>query len=580
MKLEVNGIEADVSNSVIAINRTAINLENLSLRQIDFTNRFKLPKSNVNKQIFGSPQIMNSNNNGFDLLYDAKLIDQFFLFNGKGKLTEFDKKYFSFQLIEASREFFDDLNKPIYDLDFEDDDFTYNSANFTALNTPGTSVFVWPLISMHEDKSSAKLTRTYVRPCFLFKIILNKIFTSRDWTLEYDEDFIDSIGLSSNHKTFKVTSYQKTINTTYSVGGTDNIDNLDTNDFEHGVTTASETIDISDTSTAFRFRGLITTDADMTITIKGTASPSGDIKQEVIQLFEGINNIDFTSDKFSTDDANHSIEFIISGTGDIIFTDCLLYTIIEEEDFADLSTNPLDDYRVKAYDNLPNLNQIDIFRAAIIWTNSIIVPDSLNKKIELKTLKFQSLLNSKDWSEKYSSHSEKVKNYYSSYGQVNYLEYDNDETISYILGRGQFEINNEGLKDTNTLITMPFSASRDIEISSKTLAEFFIYEDTQRIEDNDLNRRVVYIYQSGSYYGRFTDLDFTTIISQYYKDLFDSMKRLRLVNCEMNLNKLDVLGYDFRELVYIAYFKSYFIVLSIDDFIPNKLTNVKLLKYL
>lgn len=580
MNLEINGILCDNTDSIIALTRNAINLDNLTLRQIDFTNRFRLPKTNINKRIFGFPEIMNSNNTGMDILYNAKLVDQIFLFNGKGFLTDINDKYFEFQLSEASRAFFDDLNKPIHDLDFEDDDFIYNASNYTALNAPSDSVFVWPVMSMHQDRLTGQLSRTYIRPHFLFKTILNKIFTSRNWNLTYSEsDLLDYIALSSNHKTFYVTSFQKTLNTTYTVTTTSNITGLNSNDFLYNIFAISTELDLEDFSTIFRFRGTIIASSDFTITIKGTTT-TGDITQEVINIPQGTNQIDFTSDKFETDEDHHYIQFILTGSGTIQFSDCLLYTLHNETDLGDLSTNPLDNYLVKAYDNLPELNQIDIFRAAMVYTNSIIVPDSFGKSIELKSLKNLSKLNNYDWSEKFNNKSENIENQLNGYAQKNYLAYDNDDTIPEILGRGQFLINNEALQDEITVIDVPFAASKDIIIDSKTMAFYRIYDDSARLED-ELNPRIVFLYEnSGTYYAKFETLDFIVIKTAYYQNIFDSFERLRVIQGEFNLNKLDVYGFDFTKVVYIEYFKSHFMVISIDDFIPGKLTKVKLLKFL
>ena len=101
MRLEINGTEADLGNNIIALTRRVIDLNNLSFRNIDITNKLKLPKSNINQQIFDSADRVGTNGDGLDVLYKSKIIDQFFIFNGLGFLNEANNTY-NFQLSESS----------------------------------------------------------------------------------------------------------------------------------------------------------------------------------------------------------------------------------------------------------------------------------------------------------------------------------------------------------------------------------------------------------------------------------------------------------------------------------------------
>lgn len=593
MRLEINGIEADVTQ-LITLTRQVIDIENMATRLVDVTNSFSLPKTNVNQQIFESGDIVGSDNNKIDGFFTAKIIDQFFLFNGYGYINEINGSY-KFQLIELSKSIFDNMNKPIKELDFESDDFTYNIAGYNSLKLLSSSVWVWPIISMHEKKTSTETViptttnanLTYLRPSFRLKTILDKAFEDNNWSITYDP-LIDQLAISSNHENFYVTSYQKTLDVTYNPAGTPvNLTGLNTNDFENVISTTNTVINIGTIKTRFRLRGTIITNATITIIFKGTSSVAGDVTTEQLTIYSGTNEVDYTTGYFETSDAGHNIEIFINGTGSIEFDDTLVYTIIEEEDLGDLSTNQLIGYRVKAYDNLPEIDQIDIFRLTLVITNSVIIPSSLDKSIELKNLNYSKNYNY-DWSDKFVQGSENIKNILPEYAQTNYLEYDNDETVNPRLGRSSFIVNNTVLKDEQSFITLNFGASNEVDVSGQTIAHFNIYglnpevgaTDYKRI--NTLNKRLVYCYNDGGgtyTLARFLQVDWGTIKANYYEKFFNSLYRLRYIEAYFNLNKLDVLGFDFERLVYVDYFKSNFIVLGIEDFRADRFTKVKMLKY-
>lgn len=585
MELEVNGYGVDLGTAIIAISRAAIDIDNLSLKKIDITNSFDLPKTQNNNQIFNSPYVINSDNDNLDRAYPAKLIDQFFIFNGKGFLKELANTY-KFQLAEKSKEFFNDLNQEIKKLDFESDDFQYNTTSYNNLKLLSSSVFVWSIICQHEKKLEAKTLFAsgdaklkFTRPLFHFKTILDKIFTSRNWTLEYDEELLDQIAITSNAEQFFVTSYQKTLFGTIVISGIHVLDDLDTVDYSYNVYLSNTNLNIWNIKTAFRLRGQISCTSLIKITFK---SDNGtDVTSEEFYVNQETTEIDITTSEFESDTGNNFISIEFEGSGSITFYDTLLYTIIEEQDLGNFNDNELLQYYVKAYDNLPEIDQIEIFKDALILINGIIKPDSLNSKIVVKSLKSSSRLKSEDWSGKVNEESEKISPSFGNYARKNYLQYDNDETIDPIIGRNFFQVNNDSLKETYVAIEMRYSGSREVTINGYIMADMTIYSDTERL--NDLNHRLLYVYNDPTdtfTVARFSQLDWTNLKENYYSKFFDSLYRPRIITIEMNLNKLDVLGFDFLKIVYIEYFKSYFYVLSIDDFVPNELTKVKLLKFM
>lgn len=593
MRLEINGTEADLGANIIAITRQVIDLDNLSLRNIDITNRLRLPKSNVNQQIFNSADRVETNNDGLDLIYQSKIIDQFFIFNGIGTLNETNLRY-NFQLIEASKNLFKSLNDKINKLSYDDQDFTFNDANYDILKViDDDSIWVWPIVAMHEDTVESKTRFTsgdaglkWSRPMLNFKKILTDLIENQGWTINIDTDIIDRLAISANAQRFYVTSYQKTFNASYTLSGSQDLTGYNTNDFEFGVTTLFASFSIGNTPTAFKLRGPVIADTDVIFQVVATSTPSNKIITKEFKILEGQTDVDFTTSEFkpSDSDTGITIKVRLSGTGDFEFTDTLFYSIIEEQQLGNLSSNNLIGYRVKAFDNMPDKTQMDIFRTALIITNSIIEPNSFKKEINLKSLKFISKLKSKDWSSKFegTEGTYSIKNTISGYAQKNNLIYDNDESVAVDLGLDFFEIDNEISQDETDVLKIEFGASNEVEIEnqSKTIAHLLCYDDTERI--NELNDRIVYLFDDttpATYtMGRFIELDWRTLKETYYKTWFNSFNRLRIIEGYANLNKSDVINHDFIDLVYIDKFKSTFFVLIMDDYIAGELTKIKLLK--
>lgn len=587
MRLEISGKEVNITDQLIAISRAAINVDNITERKIDITNRFDLPDTNNNREILNSGQSLGSSSDGFDKLYPAKIIDQDFLFIGLAFVREYTNRVFKIQLTEGSKSFFDALNNKLTSLDLEDYDITFNQAAYDATKFLGqNTIWAWPVISMHQDNLVSKSRYTsgndglkYSRPSIRYDKLLDEIFESKGWTYSFEEDILQKLCISVNHEEFNVTSYQKTL--TQSITGNGDVDELDTNDFEKDVTTTDTTIDIGNLSTKFRIRGTITTTSAYQIQIQG--SDGVDTVIQTLNLEEGVNNIDYSSKIFSSDTGTNDISINVVGSGNIIFNDTLLYTIIEENAFGDLSTNPLLDYKVKVYDNLPDFKQIEIFRNLLLMTNSILEPSTLDKNINIRSLKKLNKNKSLDWSNKFETGSENIINRPSNLAQENELIYDNDDTVFESLGSSSFSVNISTIQDSLEFIKLDFGATNEVDLNSFDTAEFSIYDDTERVQD--INPRIIYMYNdndvSANYtIGRFTDLDWRMLKEEYYKNWFESLSRYRLVEGFADLRKLDVVGHDFMDLVYLDQFKSSFFVLEIEDYIPGRLTEVKLLKFL
>jgi hypothetical protein len=587
MKLKIDGENIDLGNNIVEITKQLFDFSDITQRYLGRTNMFSFPKTNINSEKLNNPSTVNSNNDSFQKFYNALLQDSnIFLFKGQGILKESNREY-KMQLIEDSKLFFDSLKGKLKDLYFESSDFTYNLSAYNTLKIENAGIWIWSVMSQHENKDVSKslLDTTpnlaFTRPWFRVSKILDAIFDNSDWSHEFTEtiDEFERAQISSNHKEFFVTDYQKTLDTTIAVSGTPvSLTGLDTNDFEQAdLTTTSTTIDIVTHESKFRFRGDVVVSGDVKIIVEAQSSPGTDdvFSQEFI-LDPNETTIDITTDAIKTDETNNIVQIIIDGTGSVEFQDTLLYTIIEEESLGEFQNNELTGFRVKVHDNMQDLSQIDFLQN--LWTQFGIIfdVDPYLKKIKFFTVKNINRLNSLDWSDKFIQDTDTIQGKIGKYGQINFMLYDNDDETGPNVGGSRFLIDDLTLENEKEIIKLFWGACKEAVVDTETQVDMPVYNDTERIFD--ANPRIA-TYRDGSTQAisQFNEISWTNLLSNYYS-ILNSLERTRFIECFMNLTRSDFVNYNFSKSVYIEFFKAYFMVQRIDSFIAGVPVKVELMK--
>lgn len=579
MEVKVNGQIIELGNSMPAITKKSVDINNPSARFVDFTNKFNLPYTNENAAKFEHPNLIGSSSRGLDKQYNVTIFDIFELFRGKGMLTEVDKDTIALQIIDNSKDLFNDLNAKINTVSWDDLDTTLTTAQIDALDTYDVDkIWFWGKTCLHQyalqvntDQTTGDARCKYSRPSLNVDAILKRAIVAAGYSFTASDL---NLALSCWHTNFYFTSYQKTFSTTYNPAGTLAITALNTNDFEQGVTTASTTIAIGTAKTIFRLRGTITSDAIVSLIIRATDDVDGTrITESKLNIGIGTNTVDFSTSEFQSDNGM-TIDVRLEGTGAVTI-DALLYTILSDKDF-DLSTNPFLNYKIKAYDNLPDLTFSDLFRLICVLGNKYHSIDTYNKTFSFDSLANLNKLKAVDWSDKFIIGSEKVSNEGKNLAKKNFLKYENDQTVNSELGWSYFETDNENLSDEKDYIKLNFGASNDVTINSVDLSHVKIYSDSTRIADQEIKPRVFVISGSALI---FEPLKWENLVESYYSNWFQSLYQPRIITGEFDLSKLDVLSWQEKQLVYIEYFKTVFIVLEISNFIPGRTTRVKLMRY-
>ena len=76
----------------------------------------------------------------------------------------------------------------------------------------------------------------------------------------------------------------------------------------------------------------------------------------------------------------------------------------------------------------------------------------------------------------------------------------------------------------------------------------------------------------------YSRLSFQDIITDYYQPIKSILNKSKLFQVDLNLTIKDVNDFDFRKLIYIDQFGSYFLVNKISNYVQNKLTRCELIK--
>lgn len=581
MELIIDGQIAELGSSYPAITKKSIDIDNPSARFIDITNKFQLPDTLKNREIFDSPKVIGSNNRSFDKLYTAILTDVFQIFRGKGFLDASTKDKYSFQIVDEGKEVFKALDIKLRDVSWDDKDTVLSTANIDLLDTADPdNCWVWGKLCLHQNALQINTDQTtgddrckYSRPSFYVQGLLKRAIENFGYSFSSS---LPDLAFSSFHTQFFFTSYEKKMTADYTPAGTLALSSLDTNDFEHtDLTVTSTTINIGISNTAFRLRGSITSNAAIDLIVRATDNVDNTkISESKLSLINGTQLVDFTTNEFQSDDG-YTIDIRFEGTGLISFTNLYLYTLLSDKT-ADLSVNPFLGYKIKVYDNLPELTYKDLYRLICVVSNQYHIIDNYNKTFGWGSLAQLSKLNSIDWSDKFVIGSENTMAKFGNLNKKNWLKYENDITVNPELGWYYFNSDNESFNEEGDYLVLKFGASNDVTINSNNISHIKVYNDTTRIPDQELAMRLFYV--SGTNLN-FAPINWENISTNYYLNWFNSLYRIRLITAEFNLSKLDVLKWHEKQLVYIDYFKTTFIVLEISNFIPKKLTKVKLLAY-
>lgn len=191
------------------------------------------------------------------------------------------------------------------------------------------------------------------------------------------------------------------------------------------------------------------------------------------------------------------------------------------------------------------------------------------------------------------------------YSQKNRFKYKyNDEDAQY--NDGLISINNVNINDEKTVIqSRIFTPERNTESLIDFQSNVYKFWNKEVKDDGSINYKALenrfYLLRSDDHTfslpttigseslnviqtissckkESYSRLKFQEIITDYYEPIESILNKSKIFHVDLNLSTKDVNDFDFRKLVYIDQFGSYFLVNKILNFIPNKLTRCELIE--
>lgn len=571
-ELTIDNQVVELGENNLVFSKSGYSFEDWLTKDIPYSERVTLPETSLLNSIFFRPFSPEITGQKFSKFHTFKYKDNGkIVFSGIAKLLKFNEsREYELQLLDSSFELFENLKDKLSALDFESSDFIFNSAAYTTLKVLNSSAWIWVASSMHEDKILSKNILSgnlaFSRPFFSVQRLVEKMFSVNGWSYELgiNASFFDNFVISAKNE-FVFTSYEKSFTGMETAG---NFDLSGPTFIKTDSLTGTDILNIT-YNTKLRFRGTANADNDFILQLSATGA---DPQTQTFILNQGSFDYDITTSEFK---AGSAVTMTLIGTGNVTFDSLLIYTIIDENDFGTISTAVFTDFKVKTYDNLPDIIQKDLFKNCLVKIGGFFTSDNLKKTLSINSVVSLSKLGALDFTDKFIEDSDNTTPLL-GYGKINYFVYNNSDLKPSNLGRGSFNIDNETIQDVIDIYTSIFAASPEVEITD-TMIDNTVYDDTERI--NSINDLIGY-YEvvSGYTVARFENLNGNNILSAFYSNFIAAIQRGEITESKFNLNKSDFFLFDFTKLIYLKQKKSVFYVLNVGNYSDNELTDVTLLK--
>ena len=266
--------------------------------------------------------------------------------------------------------------------------------------------------------------------------------------------------------------------------------------------------------------------------------------------------------------------------------------------------------KISAVDNLPNMTQTEFIKSMAKQFGIIFSTNSFTKTVQFRQFKdiYDNILNAKIWTDKLDSNSTNkqhiLKYHPEGYAQVNILKWSNDvsPTLDEDLGEGRIVINDASLDNEKDLIVMPFSATEmskrlinldvpvirflklGVPIRAMRPRKLILEKSSDvTIEYNDTtisgfagnNIPLCYFQLEGKTFNLGFD---DSLIDDSYNEFSFFLDKFKELTAYYNLNENDISDLDFFIPIYDDFFKHYFFISKIDNFIAGTSTRCKLIR--
>ena len=610
-KIYINNIQVDTYNlDNIILNTLLLDLSVPPNRSARFSNKIILPKTANNIRAFEF-----HDEDLFFKTYRADIYDDtIHVASGNVNVIEI-KENITIQIVGEFKQLMDSLKKPMYELDIDSADFTYNLTNYTALLFATSGYMSWEIWDTRKNVNAGSILtawyRTLTRPCYLVLNLIEKIFEDAGYEVDISE--LDSIAsdlrLISNAAAFWITFYQCTnVSSSLTAGvslplpiasaGSVTVDYIwDTTanqDFDEPFGTFINVFDTGHFIDNTKY--IIEVDIDKTANIEiyfrpipGTAynlQYTQEIKQTGTVFFDLEHldtgqlhirfDIDVTINQIRVIGMASEKEIYISGTSHT-WQDGSNLSGWSRTGAAPPTSALLDGFYVKAKYNLPDWTQYEFLKE--FWSMLNINIEIFGSTVKLTHNTSINFINITD----YISERGSLKNN-KDYAEKNYFRYNSLELGSYTK-----EYTSNTLE--KTLINLESDSTIDVDnldsaVGVTAVAKTEIYSastpgNTDPEDRLSINERfLVPLAQTITGHGTITqllvfgDLAWSELYNDYYADYFDYLQNSRIIKYDLKLNYNVYQKILNARKIYDNALGRELTVLRINKYNPNKLTEI------
>jgi hypothetical protein len=593
--------------TAVACSLKALEFGDLKTRNANYTNRFQLPKTAQNKNIFGfSDSEFSLSSKPYTKLPARLILNGIEVIStGIAYIVDCDE-YFNINIFSGTFGFFDSVGEgKLLDLDLSDYDLGASSDLLQPIVDDGSL-----------DETSNPLDQVYTGYAFPYKILIEEIIAQAGYSKTGDifsdaklaAMYMSALGYegynftyrkSLEYEAFRSTAATHAVTSSYTkIDMTVNVLN------PSGMYDGTNTFTVVDPQggafggTYFLF--------DVYATLEFTVALAGGASGVDLSLFSnsgehllgGLGN--GTYELELTDATNGPVSGIENtevylrvrttsgiGTATLTFTQGQIYSRVR-------STIQVTYVAIKGI--LPDYLQRNLLRDFLIRFGVILRETGPNS---IEAVKIEDIITDRvgavDWTTKRDiSKEQKIQFDFRSYAQTNHFKYSvADDLVSQDTGKGELLLSNENLDLQKDFFTSDFNSSDTVRMGNEAAG----YVTAARIpisDGEDPGLRLLLVRDKYSYeptlagplssykVGYFEDgladhsLNWQTFIDTYYASLSTTFERPKVITRYYFLTAVDIAQLDLLRLVFDN--GAYFIINTVENFIPGQSTKVELFK--
>ena len=630
-ELYLNNKLIDFSNSTkIALTLSVNDISEIKDRQAFYSNQFRFPKSQRNKEVMESCELIQS---GTYLPYtkvDAKYTQNGRELVGAGYaiIDETEKDYVA-TIYSGNALFFDSIaGKKLSNIDLTDLDHVWNLSN--VINSfANTSGYIYPLIDWTKDGAYFSFITGIIDirtqfPCIYIHTLVSRILSEAGFTgvgdLLSDPDYLScTMTLISNKPT------QESVDQLYvkTRGPANSVIVLPSGSGDRIIPFVNEIEDILN---------LYSTDK-YTVASGGTYDIYAALTYEVVQ---SIDTVSISVKRYGstiyediiTETAEsktggplvwdyHVTELIANGiqleAGDeivIIHHTTYVNFVVQLKGYSYFEITPKKIATINVGttwtigNNLPNWSQAEFLKYIAQIFGIIFQTNTFTKEVEFRQFKDieKNKSKAKNITNKIADKLPETIFYrFGNYGQNNYLKYKEDQDVADDLGNGNITISDTTLEKDKTLFTVGFSATEMEKSMTNRICPFIkwlelgipkgtisprilsIYRASDSLTYTDgVNSQVVaadYPYAYFQLTGKSFQLGFdNSLINDNYSEFERMLFQAKKLVIYLNLDENDIAEQDFFIPWYSEKHNAYFYVNKINNFLSGRSTQCELIR--